>query len=129
MSNKKLVIEMIGEPVGAANDEVFKLMVAHSDITGVKVDEVVGQTFHFTGYASCRVIPEGKDEFELTYYTTAEGIIISSGSEYFYESVSDYFEYHKPMCIQKIKCKKGSTYKAVPVMSSSSTDIDVEMLE
>ena len=111
--NNKYSVE-IKELYGSMNSDIFKKMCERGDITSTKIDEMVGATVEINGYAVCE-IKTAEKEFEMVYYSTDLGII-STGSQYFLESVQDYLGSVSKFNIVKIKTKKGSTYKVSPVL-------------
>ena len=105
--------------VGTCDNELFEKMAKKGDLTAVKVSELIGQIVEMTGYATCTIETDEKT-FKITYYDTEEYGLISSGSEIFYESVSDYFEDAEYVRITEVKTKKGKTYKAVPILDKKT---------
>lgn len=105
--------------VGTCDNDLFEKMAKKGDLTAVKVSELIGQIVKITGYATCTIETDEKT-FTITYYDTEEYGLISSGSEIFYESVSDYFEDVEYVRLTEVKTKKGKTYKAVPILDKKT---------
>lgn len=116
---KKYEVEIKGA-VGSCDTELFKKMAKKGDIQATKVADMIGKVVKITGYATCKITTEDK-EFEMSYYATTEGII-SSGSEFFRDSVDDYFGECELMKINEIKTKKGKTYKVSPILTEGTED-------
>ena len=116
---KKYEVE-IKKAEGSCDTELFKKMAKKGDIQATKVVDMIGKVVKITGYAICKIVTEDK-EFEMSYYATTEGII-SSGSEFFRESVEDYFGECELMKINEIKTKKGKTYKVSPILTQGTDD-------
>lgn len=104
----------IKELYGSMDSDIFKKMCERGDITSTKIEEMIGSTVEINGYAVCEVKTSDK-KFTMGYYSTDLGII-STGSEYFLESVKDYIGSVAKFNIVKIKTKKGNTYKVSPVL-------------
>ena len=56
------------------------------------------------------------------FYDTLEYGFISSGSQYFYDSVKEYFGEVKRFRICEIKTKQGKTYKVQPILEETSEE-------
>lgn len=110
---------------GTCKDELFKTMAENGDITAIKISEMLNEEVKITGFACCEIITDDKD-FNINYYATEEGYILSSGSSIFMESVLAYLGKVDTVRIQKIKTSKGSTYKAVPVLKKKEATDNVE---
>ena len=121
MEKKKYEVT-IKEAHGSCNSNLFKKMAQKGDITSVKVQEMLGKVVNITGYAICHITTEDK-EFDMGYFATNDGII-STGSEVFADSVSDYFGDVELFKIVSLKTKKGSTYKVSPILSDDSELVD-----
>ena len=106
--------------VGTCDSDLFKKMVESGDLTAVKVADSVGETIEVSGYAIAHITTDDKD-FNIVYYATENGFI-QSGSEWFLKSIENYYNDTKKFNIAKIKTSKGSTYKAVPVLSDKGTE-------
>lgn len=120
-SKKKYEVAIVGEPTGALNNKLFRVMVSKGDITTTPITELVDEKLTINGYCSVHVVTDEK-EFNLEYYNTIEkGIVHCGGDTLFSESYSDYREYTNSFIVKKVKCKMGSAYKAVPLMESEST--------
>ena len=109
----------INDVTGSCNTSLFKKMAEKGDLTAEKIIDNVGKIVTITGYACCTINFDEK-EFDINYYNTESGLI-SSGSEIFLESVTDYIGEVNTFKIVKIKTKKGSTYKAVPIIVNDQT--------
>lgn len=103
---------------GACESELFKKLANKGDIVATKVTALIDKVVTIRGYAECHITTDEK-EFDLNYFATDNGYI-SSGSQYFLDSVKDYFEFADTFKINEIKTKKGKTYKAMPVMSEKN---------
>ena len=110
----------IKNATGSCNTELFKKMVKKGDITASKIDDYVDKVVVITGWADVNIQTDDK-EFGLTYYATEEGYF-STGSEYFNESISDYFGDTNTFKILKVKTKKGHTYKASPIVKDENVE-------
>lgn len=99
---------------GVCLNELFKKMAQKGDISACKVEDVLGRKLKIMGYACCRIVTDEK-EFNLIYYATDIGYF-SSGSEFLWNSYTDYSEDTDTFVIQKIKTKKGFTYKMIPII-------------
>lgn len=103
---------------GTCDSPLFKKMAMKGDITSTKIDEVVDKVVSITGIAECHINANGK-EFDINYFATKEYGFIATGSNIFLESVIEYMEDVDFIKIQKVKTKKGITYKAVPILVDS----------
>ena len=112
----------IKEAMGSCNSNLFKKMAQKGDITSVKVQDMVGRIVNITGYAICHITTEEK-EFDMGYYATNDGII-STGSEVFADSVSDYIGEVESFKIVSLKTKKGTTYKVSPILEDDSEELE-----
>ena len=120
-NTKKYEVTIIGEPTGALDNDIFRVMVSKGDITSTPVTELVDEKLTINGTCSVHVITDEK-EFNLVYFNTVEkGIVHCGGCTLFDESHSDYMEYTDTFIVKKVKCKMGSAYKAVPVMENIHT--------
>lgn len=120
-NTKKYEVTILGEPTGALDNDLFRVMVSKGDITSTPVTELVDEKLTINGTCSVHVVTDGK-EFNLEYYNTVEkGIVHCGGDTLFTESYSDYVEYTDKFIVKKVKCKMGSAYKAVPVMENIYT--------
>lgn len=115
---KKKYEVTIKESKGACDKELFQKMIKRGDIVATKLADMIGKTVKITGYAICHVETDDKD-FEIAYFAVNNGYI-SSGSEYFIESVKEYFDDCEYFNLKEIKTKKGKTYKAMPVLADSN---------
>lgn len=106
---------------GSCDSELFKKMASKGDISAERIKNVVGKVFKITGFAKCNIVTDDKN-FDVVYYATDSGYI-SSGSEVFFDSVNSYIDDTNTFKIAEIKTKKGTTYKAVPVIVEKSSDV------
>ena len=114
---KKYEVEIL-ESKGACDKDIFKKMVKRGDIVAEKLANIIGKVVTITGYAVCKVKTDEK-EFTMCYYAVGDGFF-SSGSEYFLDSVKEYFSDCDSFKLAEIKTKKGKTYKAVPVLAENN---------
>ena len=98
---------------GACDNDLFKKLVTKGDLVADRVTTMINKIVTIRGYAECHIKTDDK-EFDINYFATDTGYI-SSGSEYFLESIKDYFELCNKFKINEIKTKKGKTYKAMPL--------------
>lgn len=113
---KKYVVEILGEPTGTLDNELFRIMVSKGDITSTPITELVDEKITINGTCAVHVVTDEK-EFNLKYYNTIEkGIVHCGGDTLFTESYSDYSAYTDTFIVKKVKCTMGSAYKAAPVM-------------
>ena len=117
----------IKETKGACDNELFKKMIMKGDIKAEKVSDYVDKVVNIYGYAKTHIKTDDKD-FDLNYFMDDKGLVLSSGSQYFLESVIDYFDDCSTFRIVEIKTKKGKTYKVMPCIenkkSGKVTDLD-----
>lgn len=120
-STKKYVVEILGEPTGALDNDLFRVIVSKGDITSTPITELVNERLTINGTCAVHVVTDEK-EFNLEYYNTIEkGIVHCGGDTLFTESYSVYSRYTDTFIVKKIKCKMGMAYKAVPVMETFHT--------
>lgn len=112
--NKKYQVT-IKEKKGTCDNNLFEKMAKKGDITAVKLSDVLNSIVTITGYAKCTIETIDK-VFDINYFDTVEYGLISSGSEIFAESVSDYFGEVDKVRLTEVKTRKGKTYKAVPLL-------------
>lgn len=120
MGSKKYEVTVL-EKEGTCNNALFEKMAKKGDITSIKVSEVLGMVVKIIGYAKCNIVTDEKN-FDIYYFDTEEYGLISSGSEIFAESVSDYYGEVENVRLTEVKTKKGKTYKAVPVLGNDKTN-------
>lgn len=106
------------EKKGTCDNSLFEKMAKKGDLTAIKLAEILNVEVKITGYAKCHIITDDK-EFDINYFDTEEYGLISSGSEIFTESVTDYYGEVESVRLVEVKTKKGKTYKAVPVLNTS----------
>ena len=121
MENQRKYEVVIKEKKGTCNETLFEKMAKNGDITATKVSEILGAEVTIVGYAECEITTEEKT-FTINYFDTEEYGLISSGSEIFKESVSNYYGEVEKVRITEVKTKKGKTYKAVPMLSSKKKE-------
>ena len=120
-NTNKYEVSIISAPIGALDNDLFRVMVSNGDITSTPVTELVDEKLTINGTCSVHVITDEK-EFNLAYFNTVEkGIVHCGGGTLFDESYSDYMEYTNTFIVKKVKCKMGTAYKAVPVMENNHT--------
>lgn len=111
----------INEKEGTCNNSLFEKMAKKGDVNAEKVKNFVGKIITLKGYAGCTIETDEKT-FNNNFYDTLEYGFISSGSQYFYESVKDYFGEVKRFRICEIKTKQGVTYKVQPIIEETKQD-------
>ena len=111
----------VKKKVGTCDTPLFEKMAKKGDITSVRVKDSVGAVVRITGYADCHIKTNEK-EFDITYYATDSGML-SSGSDVFHDSVVDYMGEVDSFAIAEIKTRKGTTYKAVPILTDTPTEV------
>lgn len=121
---KKYEVNII-ESQGTCKNELFEMMAKKGDLTATKLTELLGKVVKVTGYALCNIVTEDKN-FELNYFDTEEYGLISSGSEIFKNSIVDYYGKVEYVRLTEVKTKKGKTYKAVPMLSKKSVNVESE---
>lgn len=121
--NENYKVDVLGAH-GTCNSPIFKVMAHRGDITAQAINEILNSIVKITGYANCHVETKGK-EFDVTYYNTDTGLFYT-GSELFYESVTDYLDYTDTFKLVEIKTKKGTMYKAVPIITTNKTEEKTE---
>lgn len=122
MSEERRKYEVvINEKKGSCNNSLFEKMAKNGDITSVKLADVIGAVVKILGYSKCTITTDEKT-FNINYFDTAEYGIISSGSDFFCESVENYFGEVEQVRIVEIKTKKGKTYKAQPVLGTKNEE-------
>lgn len=121
---KKYEVNII-ESQGTCKNELFEMMAKKGDLTATRVTELLGKVVKVTGYALCNIVTEDKN-FELNYFDTEEYGLISSGSEIFKNSIVDYYGKVEYVRLTEVKTKKGKTYKAVPMLSKKSVNVESE---
>lgn len=109
------------EKKGTCDNTLFEKMAKKGDLTAIKLSEILNVEVQITGYAKCHIVTDDK-EFDINYFDTAEYGLISSGSEIFTESVTDYYGEVESVRLVEVKTKKGKTYKAVPVLNTSKKE-------
>ena len=105
---------------GTCDTPLFRKMAENGDITAEKVSEYVGKIVKINGIADCHIVA-GDKEFDITYYSTSDGII-SSGSEVFKDSVLKYLNENCDLKIVNLKTSKGITYKVSPILLADNTE-------
>lgn len=110
----------IKETKGACDNQLFKKMIMKGDIKAEKVSDYVDKVVNIYGYAKTHIKTDDKD-FDLNYFMDDKGLVLSSGSQYFLESVIDYFDDCSEFRIVEIKTKKGKTYKVMPCIQNKKT--------
>ena len=120
METRKYEVTVI-EKKGTCDNTLFEKMAKKGDLTAIKLSEILNVEVKITGYAKCHIVTDEK-EFEMNYFDTEEYGLISSGSEIFTESVTDYYGEVESVRLVEVKTKKGKTYKAVPVLNTNKKE-------
>ena len=120
MSERKYEVTIL-EKKGTCNSTLFEKMAKKGDITSTKLSEIIGATVKIIVYSLCNIVTDDKN-FNVYYVDTEEYGLISSGSEIFGESVSDYFGEVEKVKLTEVKTKKGKTYKAVPLLGANKEE-------
>lgn len=111
----KIKIE-IKEKMGTCESSLFEKMASRGDITAKKAKECDGLIFSLKGYAKAVITnTETGETFDVVYYDTNCGMI-STGSEIFFDSIKTYLEDCNKFQICSYKSKRGTGFKAVPVL-------------
>lgn len=108
----------INEKKGSCNNSLFEKMAKRGDVNAEKLVNFVNKVITLKGYAGVTIETDEKT-FDNMFYDTIEYGFISSGSEYFYDSVKEYFEDVKKFRICEIKTKQGKTYKVQPILEET----------
>ena len=120
MSERKYEVTILKKK-GTCNSTLFEKMTKKGDITCTKLSELIGAVVKIIGYSLCNIVTDDKN-FNVYYVDTEEYGLISSGSEIFGESVSDYFGEVERVKLTEVKTKKGKTYKAVPLLGTNKEE-------
>lgn len=120
METRKYEVTVI-EKKGTCDNTLFEKMAKKGDLTAIKLLEILNVEVKITGYAKCHIVTDEK-EFDMNYFDTEEYGLISSGSEIFTESVTDYYGEVESVRLVEVKTKKGKTYKAVPVLNTNKKE-------
>lgn len=120
METRKYEVTVI-EKKGTCDNTLFEKMAKKGDLTAIKITEILNVEVKITGYAKCHIVTDEK-EFDMNYFDTEEYGLISSGSEIFAESVTDYYGEVESVRLVEVKTKKGKTYKAVPVLNTNKKE-------
>lgn len=102
---------------GSCDSSLFEKMAKKGDIVAIKITDVINKLVTITGQAGCTIETDDK-KFNIYYFDTKEYGLISTGSEIFEESVSDYIDEVSNFRIAEIKTRQGKTYKAVPILKN-----------
>lgn len=127
MESKKYEVT-VKEKKGSCDNALFEKMAKKGDLTSIKLSEVLGMVVKIIGYAKCNIVTDDKN-FDIYYFDTEEYGLISSGSEIFAESVTDYYGEVENVRLTEVKTRKGKTYKAVPVLGNSKKEEKTEQKE
>ena len=111
----------IKESEGTCKSDLFKTMAENGDLESIKVKDIIGKKVTINGYAVCEIKTDDK-QFTLNYISTEEYGLISTGSEFFINSVKNYFGKAKILKITEIKTKKGTTYKVIPILENDTKE-------
>lgn len=109
----------INEKEGTCNNSLFEKMAKRGDVNAEKLVNFVNKVITLKGYSAVTVETDEKT-FDNMFYDTEEYGFISSGSQYFYDSVKEYFGEVKRFRICEIKTKQGKTYKVQPILEETS---------
>lgn len=109
---RKLSIE-IKEGV-CTNEKFIKMLEANQLVTD-KVDEHLNETLVIVGVAKANIKTDDK-EFDMYYYVAKNGTILSSGSEYLYNSLAN-TTMGDEVVLKKVKTKRGHTYIFNPIFN------------
>ena len=120
-SNFKVTIHLT---TGACDTNLFKKMCERGDLNSVRVKDAVGDIIKVNGIANVTIECNEEPPFDIYYYATDNGIY-SSGSELFYESVTDYIDECNTFKIISIRTKRGTAFKASPIIG----DTEIETIE
>lgn len=120
-SNFKVTIH---STTGACDTGLFKKMCERGDLNSVRIKDAVGDIIKVNGIANVTIECNDEPPFDIYYYATDNGIY-SSGSELFYESVIDYIDECNTFKIISIKTKRGTAFKASPILG----DTEIETIE
>ena len=120
-SNFKITIH---STEGTRDTSLFKKMCERGDLNSMRVKDCVGDVIRITGFADVTIECNGEEPFDIHYYATDNGIY-SSGSELFYESVTDYIGECNTFKIISVKTKRGTAFKASPILG----DAEIETIE
>ena len=118
-TDKKKIEVTINNTWGACKNPLFEKMAKKCDITSDRVKDICGTVVKINGYAHATIKTED-NEFDIHYYSTDNGII-STGSDVFHDSVIDYIDEIDTFVIKSVKTRKGTTYKAVPLLNDFET--------
>lgn len=102
---------------GSCDSSLFEKMAKKGDIVAIKITDVINKLVTITGRANCTIETDDK-KFNVYYFDTKEFGLISTGSEIFKDSVSDYIDEVSNFRIAEIKTRQGKTYKAVPILKN-----------
>ena len=111
----------INEKQGTCNNSLFEKMAKKGDVNAEKLINFVNKTITLKGYSAVTIETDEKT-FNNMFYDTEEYGFISSGSQYFYDSVKDYFDEVKKFRICEIKTKQGKTYKVQPILEEAGNE-------
>ena len=109
----------IKEKNGSCESELFKKMAENGDIIATNVKNAVDKIVTVKGYALCEVTTDNK-KFNNFYVDTKEIGFIYTGSEYFKKSIKDYLLNTNKFIIKRLDTKKGTTYKAQPIIEENT---------
>lgn len=116
MAERKYVVT-IKESKGVCDSEMFKLMAENGDLQSTKVKDLIDCEISINGYALVNIETEDKN-FDMTYISTKEYDLISSGSEILTNSLLTYYGKAEKFIIKEIKTKQGTTYKLQPALGN-----------
>lgn len=114
----------IKEAKGSLKNNLFDKMAKNGDLQAIKLSSIIGAEVTIDGLAKCHIATDAK-EFDMFYINTLEYGLVGTGSEIFINSVLTYIDEIKSFRIMEVKTKRGTTYKATPVLGATeeqSTD-------
>jgi hypothetical protein len=108
----------INEKEGTCNNSLFEKMAKRGDVNAEKLVNFVNKVITLKGYSAVTIETDEKT-FNNMFYDTEEYGFISSGSQYFYDSIKEYYGEVKKFRICEIKTKQGKTYKVQPILEET----------
>lgn len=115
----------IEETKGVCGNAKFQTMLEKGLITSEKAQDHVNEKIVLIGSCKVNIKTDDKD-FNMYYYITKDGLVLSSGSEYLFKSLEN-IEFEKEAIIKKVQTKRGFTYLFNPVFSMSDLTTDDDL--
>lgn len=115
----------IEETKGVCGNAKFQTMLEKGLITSEKAQDHVNEKIVLIGSCKVNIKTDDKD-FNMYYYITKDGLVLSSGSEYLFKSLEN-VEFEKESIIKKVQTKRGFTYLFNPVFSMSDLTSDDDL--